>query len=219
MQNRVGLTCATEYESVNPLPSLSANASTRIWMPVTLLSHILTIQVNASFASRSYPRPNCFLNLHRSLPNFHLIYISFFQLFPTIYSKILMALMTSKRVTHQWKNFEVFLSFRGEDTRLGFTGYLYQTLDRNGIKTFIDDKLRRGENISEEFLKIIENSMISIVVFSENYAFSTWCLDELVKIIECKKNDKMEVRPVFYNVNPSDVRNQKGKFGEALAKH
>ena len=85
-------------------------------MPVTLLSHILTIQVNASFASRSYPRPNCFLNLHRSLPNFHLIYISFFQLFPTIYLKILMALMTSKRVTHQWKNFEVFLSFRGEDT-------------------------------------------------------------------------------------------------------
>ena len=130
-----------------------------------------------------------------------------------------MALMTSKRVTHQWKNFEVFLSFRGEDTRLGFTGYLYQALDRNGIKTFVDDKLRRGENISEEFLKIIENSMISIVVFSENYAFSTWCLDELVKIIECKKNDRMEVRPVFYNVNPSDVRNQKGKFGEALAKH
>ena len=127
--------------------------------------------------------------------------------------------MTSKRVTHQWKNFEVFLSFKGEDTRLGFTGYLYQALDRNGIKTFVDDKLRRGENISEEFLKIIENSMISIVVFSENYAFSTWCLDELVKIIECKKNDKMEVRPVFYNVNPSDVRNQKGKFGEALAKH
>ncbi|XP_075657647.1 disease resistance protein Roq1-like [Castanea sativa] len=130
-----------------------------------------------------------------------------------------MALITSKRVTHQRKNFEVFLSFRGEDTRLGFTGYLYQALDRNGIKTFVDDKLPRGENISKELLKIIENSMISIVVFSENYAFSTWCLDELVKIIECKKNDQMEVRPVFYNVYPSDVRNQKGKFGEALDKH
>ena len=130
-----------------------------------------------------------------------------------------MALLTSKRVTHQCKNFEVFLSFRGEDTRLGFTGYLYQALDRNGFNTFVDDKLQRGENISEELLEIIENSMISIIVFSENYAFSTWCLDELVKIIECKKNDQMEVRPVFYNVDPSDVRNQKGKFGEALAKH
>ncbi|XP_030958721.1 TMV resistance protein N-like [Quercus lobata] len=130
-----------------------------------------------------------------------------------------MALLTSKRVTHQCKNFEVFLSFRGEDTRLGFTGYLYQALDRNGFNTFVDDKLQRGENISKELLKIIENSMISIIVFSENYAFSTWCLDELVKIIECKKNDQMEVLPVFYNVNPSDVRNQKGKFGKALAKH
>lgn len=108
-----------------------------------------------------------------------------------------MALMTGERVTQRHKNFEVFLSFRGEDTRLSFTSYLYQALDCNGIKTFVDDKLRRGENISKELLKINENSMISIVVFSENYAFSTWCLDELVKIIECKKNDQMEVRLVF----------------------
>ncbi len=60
--------------------------------------------------------------------------------------------------------------------------------------------------------------MISVIIFSENYASSTWCLDELVKIFECKKNGQL-VRPIFYNVNPSEVRNQKGKFGEALAKH
>ena len=60
--------------------------------------------------------------------------------------------------------------------------------------------------------------MISIIVFSEDYASSTWCLDELAKIIEYKKNGHL-VRTVFYKVDPSDVRNQKGKFGEALAKH
>ena len=59
---------------------------------------------------------------------------------------------------------------------------------------------------------------MSIIVFSENYASSTWCLDELAKIVECKKNDQL-VRPVFYNVNPSEIRNQNGKFGKALAKH
>ena len=75
-----------------------------------------------------------------------------------------------------------------------------------------------GEQISTELFKTIESSMISIIVFSENYAFSTWCLDELVKIIECKKKDQMEVQLVFYNMDPLDVRNQKGKFGEALAK-
>ena len=75
-----------------------------------------------------------------------------------------------------------------------------------------------GEQISTELFKTIESSMISIIVFSENYAFSTRCLDELVKILECKKNNQL-VQPVFYKVDPSEIRNQKGNFGEALAKH
>ena len=86
-------------------------------------------------------------------------------------------------------NFDVFLSFRGEDTCLGFIGHMYIALVRRGICTFIDDNLPRGEQISAQLLKTIERSTISIVVFSENYASSTWCLDELAKIVECKKND------------------------------
>ncbi|KAM3751975.1 hypothetical protein ACB098_04G152700 [Castanea mollissima] len=57
-----------------------------------------------------------------------------------------------------------------------------------------------------------------IIVFSENYASSTWCLDELAKIVECKKNGQL-VRPVFYKVDPSELCKQNGKFGKALAKH
>ncbi|XP_050278000.1 disease resistance protein RUN1-like [Quercus robur] len=115
-------------------------------------------------------------------------------------------------------NFDIFLSFRGEDTHLGFIGHLYNTLVRQGIHTFIDDNLPRGEQIFAQLLKTIESSTISIVVFSENYASATWCLDELAKIVECKKNDQL-VRSIFYNVDPSGVRNRKGKFGKALAKH
>ncbi|KAL0006208.1 hypothetical protein SO802_013769 [Lithocarpus litseifolius] len=134
-----------------------------------------------------------------------------------------MSLMTNKGAsssffTYQNKSFDVFLSFRGEDTRLGFTGYLYNALCQLCIHTFIDDNLPRGEQNSAQLLKTIESSMISIIIFSENYVFSTWCLDELVKIVECKKNGQL-VRPVFYNVDPSEVRNQKGKFGEVFAKH
>ena len=125
---------------------------------------------------------------------------------------------SSSSFTHQYKNFDGFLSFRGEDTRDGFTGHLYNALSLQGIHTFIDDKIPRGEQISAELIKTIESSMISIIVFSENYASSTWCLDELVKIVECRKNDQL-VRPIFYNVDPSEVRGQKGKYGEALAKH
>ena len=115
--------------------------------------------------------------------------------------------------------YDVFLSFRGEDTRYNFTSYLYKALCDKGFNTFIDDdNLQRGEEISTELLKAIELSMISIVVFSENYASSTWCLKELVKILECKNFGQL-VLPVFYKVNPSEIRKQEGKFGIALTEH
>ncbi|KAB1200450.1 TMV resistance protein N [Morella rubra] len=52
----------------------------------------------------------------------------------------------------------------------------------------------------------------------ENYADSRWCLVELTKILECKKNRQQTILPVFYHVDPSDVRNQRNSFGEAFAK-
>ena len=114
--------------------------------------------------------------------------------------------------------YDVFLSFRGEDTRYNFTSHLYEAL-RQGFKTFLDDdNLQGGDAISKELPKAIELSMISIVVFSENYASSTWCLRELVKILECKDLGQI-VLPVFYKINPSEVRKQEGKYGIALAKH
>ncbi|XP_050142756.1 TMV resistance protein N-like isoform X2 [Malus sylvestris] len=81
----------------------------------------------------------------------------------------------------------------------------------------MDDYLSRGEEISPALLKAIEESRISVIVFSEKYASSRWCLDELVKIIDCKKSNQQMVIPVFYKVSPSDVRNQKGCFGDGLA--
>ncbi|KAL4637120.1 hypothetical protein ACB092_03G057800 [Castanea dentata] len=125
---------------------------------------------------------------------------------------------SSSSSTHQPKNFDVFLSFRGEDTRHGFVSHLYKALCQRGIYTFIDNDLLRGEKISVELLKTIENSTMSIIVFSEKYASSTWCLEELAKIVECKTNKQL-VRPIFYKIDPSEVRKQEGKFGEALTMH
>ena len=69
--------------------------------------------------------------------------------------------------TCRW-SYDVFLSFRGEDTRNNFTSHLCEALRGKGINTFIDDDLQRGEEISVELLKAIELSKISIVVFSKN---------------------------------------------------
>ncbi|KAF5469371.1 hypothetical protein F2P56_013452, partial [Juglans regia] len=125
----------------------------------------------------------------------------------------------SSSLTSQW-SYDVFLSFRGEDTRNNFIVHLYKDLHQNGINTYMDnEELRRGEKISPALQKAIEESKISIIVFSENYASSTWCLDELMKILECKESKQHKVLPVFYKVEPSTVRHQKSSFKEALARH
>ncbi|XP_019149894.1 PREDICTED: TMV resistance protein N-like [Ipomoea nil] len=125
---------------------------------------------------------------------------------------------SSSSSTTAWL-YDVFLSFRGE-TRRSFTDHLYENLCQAGINTFRDnEEIRKGENISVELLKAIEGSKISIVVFSKTYAQSRWCLDELVKILDCQKNLQQMVLPIFYNVDPSEVRKQTGEFGKALAQH
>ncbi|XP_076892428.1 disease resistance protein RUN1-like, partial [Bidens hawaiensis] len=113
---------------------------------------------------------------------------------------------------HQTR-FDVFLSFRGEDTRHTFTDHLYTALKRAAIHTFRDnDEIERGRDLEPEIVKAIENSRASIVVLSENYAKSRWCLEELTLILELKRKGKHFVLPVFYHVDPSDVRNQRQSF-------
>ncbi|XP_024044202.1 disease resistance-like protein DSC1 [Citrus clementina] len=115
-------------------------------------------------------------------------------------------------------NYEVFLNFRGEDTRRSFTCYLYDALnERKKIRTFIDDEgLGRGDEISDALLNAIQGSKISVVIFSKDYASSKWCLNELVKILECKNTNGQIVIPVFYGVSPSNVRHQEETFGNGF---
>ncbi|QHO39698.1 TMV resistance protein N [Arachis hypogaea] len=116
--------------------------------------------------------------------------------------------------------YHVFLSFRGEDTRTGFTSHLYAALRRKGITTYKDDNnLRKGDIISDELLKAIEESMFAVIVFSPDYASSSWCLDELQKIMECNNKLGLQIEIVFYGVKPCDVRHQIGTFQEAFKKH
>ncbi|KAL7258122.1 hypothetical protein ACSBR1_004276 [Camellia fascicularis] len=117
-------------------------------------------------------------------------------------------------------SYDVFLSFRGEDTRKTFTDHLYTALAHAGFRTFRDDDgIERGENIKFELNKAIQESKISIVVFSEDYASSSWCLDELVMILKRRRTIGHVVLPVFYHVDPSHVRKQKKSFKEAFTRH
>ena len=119
--------------------------------------------------------------------------------------------------TSKW-TYDVFLSFSGEDTRNTAADFIYQALEEKGINTFKDDQnLEKGKTIRSELLKAIKESKFAVVILSKNYASSTWCLDELVGIIDCWKKMEITVLPIFYNVVPSDVRKQIGTF--ALVEH
>ncbi|CAN0891163.1 Disease resistance-like protein DSC1 [Linum grandiflorum] len=117
--------------------------------------------------------------------------------------------------------YDVFLSFRGADTRGNFTSHLYAALRGHRILSYIDDvNLRRGQDITDSLLKAIEHSKVAVVVLSENYASSGWCLDELVKILHCRNRFNQVVLPVFYgSVQSSHVQNQTGSYAVAFAKH
>ncbi|KAE8694846.1 hypothetical protein F3Y22_tig00110770pilonHSYRG00069 [Hibiscus syriacus] len=115
---------------------------------------------------------------------------------------------------------QVFLSFRGEDTRLNFTAHLLQALEDKGISVFFDEKkLERGEQLSQALSNAIAASNISLIVLSEDYASSKSCLAELCDIMDRKHNQKHIVLPVFYHVNPSHVRHLGGTFKTSFEKH
>ncbi|KAL4567542.1 hypothetical protein LXL04_023129 [Taraxacum kok-saghyz] len=116
-----------------------------------------------------------------------------------------------------WK-YHAFLSFRGEDTSKTFVDHLYLALEQQGIYTYKEDKsLPRGILIGPSLMKAIEESHIAIIIFSKNYVDSSWCLAELSHIMKCRDMSGQIVMPIFYDVDPSEVRRQKRKYEEAFA--
>lgn len=118
-----------------------------------------------------------------------------------------------------WK-YDVFVSFRGQDTRRGFLSHLFRAFDVAGITCYRDNHGgQRGLTIGSMLLDAIRSSRIALVLFSTHYADSSWCLDELVEIMksaEAYRHHGHMVVPIFYDVEPSDVRRQEEEFGEGF---
>ncbi|KAK1385757.1 hypothetical protein POM88_023492 [Heracleum sosnowskyi] len=108
---------------------------------------------------------------------------------------------------------DVFLSFRNVDADKIFADHLCQALNLDGIRTlFYDSELRGGGE--KPLVRTIEMSKIIVVVLSEIYASSRYCLDELVEILRSKQ----QIVPIFYHVHPAALRHQTGEFGTAFRK-
>ncbi|CAN1333596.1 Disease resistance protein L6 [Linum perenne] len=117
--------------------------------------------------------------------------------------------------------YEVFLSFRGPDTRRQITDILYRFLRRTKIHVFRDDnELRKGEEIGSNLRKAIDQSKIYVPIISKSYAHSKWCLIELAEIIQRHEQDtRRTILPIFYMVDPRDVRHQTGPYEDAFQEH
>ncbi|CAI0393486.1 unnamed protein product [Linum tenue] len=118
-------------------------------------------------------------------------------------------------------NCEVFLSFRGPDTRHEITDVLYHFLLRSKIRTFKhDEDLHEGEGIWPSLVEVMKESKVYVPILSENYAHSKWCLKELAEMVDCRRQDKGHIiLPIFYKVDPRDVRKQSGAYEEAFKRH
>ncbi|KAI9114507.1 hypothetical protein K1719_014205 [Acacia pycnantha] len=118
------------------------------------------------------------------------------------------------------RNYDVFLSFAGKDSRFKFTDHLYDALIRSRINAFRDNEgIERGQVISDQLRQAIKGSLCAVVVLSENFADSKWCLEELQLILKCRRKLGQQVLPIFYDIDPKDVRRQRQNFGDALVKH
>ncbi|XP_060167526.1 disease resistance protein RPV1-like isoform X1 [Lycium barbarum] len=114
-------------------------------------------------------------------------------------------------------SYHVYLSYRGQEISMNFINLLHTALTDVGIQTFKrHSEARKGKIVGSELQKAVKESRISIIVFSEDYAYSRRCLDELVNILERKKSAGHMILPVFYRVDPSHVRKQTGSYAKAF---
>ncbi|KAF3783297.1 Disease resistance protein [Nymphaea thermarum] len=106
---------------------------------------------------------------------------------------------------------DVYVSFMGKDTRRSFVHHLISTLQMRGVRTFF----QKGEELFSALQRAIKASQVFVVFLSKGYADSLWCLKELTQIVQTGRL----ILPVFYDVQPSQVRHQRGPFEAAFWRH
>ncbi|XP_056166332.1 uncharacterized protein LOC130137862 [Syzygium oleosum] len=138
---------------------------------------------------------------------------------------ILERLLDVSRLTwlsHRLPTYDVFLSFKGPDTRFSIVNFLYYGMSQDRISVYSDDDDRRSsEGIGEEILQALADSYIYIPVFSRNYASSHWCLRELVHMVKSTSESKGKriIIPMFYDVEIDDVKLETDLYKSDLDKH
>nr|CAN66815.1 hypothetical protein VITISV_034308 [Vitis vinifera] len=92
--------------------------------------------------------------------------------------------MAAAAASFSQRRYDVFLSFRGEDTRNNFTAHLDKELRAQGIDSFIiEEKLERGKAISSTLVAAIENSKLIMQLCFKYGKNESLLIQEIVKDI------------------------------------
>jgi len=109
---------------------------------------------------------------------------------------------------------DVLINFAGEDIQRTFVSHLDSALSTVGFTTFLHhENAVNPVHIQQPILNLCR---VAIVVFTKTYSRSAWCLHQLQQIIKWRQTYCRHVLPVYYEIQPSDVRLQKGDFGKAF---
>ncbi|GLJ06479.1 hypothetical protein SUGI_0040160 [Cryptomeria japonica] len=128
------------------------------------------------------------------------------------------AFSAKRRVVYESSSlFDVFINHRGPDVKQTLAIQLYNSLEQLGIRAFLDSQEKQlGDSFPSTIETAIRSALVHVAIFSKGYADSPWCLAELVLILE----SQAKIIPVFYGVNPSDLRIiKKGVYAEAFIKY
>ncbi|KAK8464554.1 hypothetical protein PHAVU_010G024250 [Phaseolus vulgaris] len=112
------------------------------------------------------------------------------------------------------RKYDVLINFNGEEIQRKFVSHLDSALSAVGFTTFLHHP--NAHNPLHFQQPILNLSRVAIVVFTTAYSQSAWCLHQLQQIIKWHQTYCRHVLPVYYEIQPSDVRLQMGDFGKAF---
>ncbi|XP_024025937.1 protein VARIATION IN COMPOUND TRIGGERED ROOT growth response [Morus notabilis] len=110
-----------------------------------------------------------------------------------------------------------FGSCRSKDVCCFFVRHGDAALRQKKIQSYINRQRLIG--IWGALMHAIQESKLSVIIFSKNYASTSWCLDELARILDCKKELEQLGVSVIYGVGPRVVRKQTGAYAAAFDRH
>ncbi|CAN1147740.1 Disease resistance protein RLM3 [Linum perenne] len=118
----------------------------------------------------------------------------------------------SLQYTPYWVH-AAFLCFREEEDD-DFVNFIFnKVLPDNNITNY--KKTEKTQSI-DDLLSILQGCALSIVIFSENFADSTKCLDEVAAIAQSKAQIGNWVLPIFYKMDRSDVTEESGSYATMI---